>query len=127
MSKKTHRKTALRLKALGGAVGGLAGGILLIYLHTLVLERGEAVDTVDTAMASAAQEQPIHPTEKSPAEDVPSSEEQRRAIAQNMSSLLLMLGLVCLVVTAMCVGWVVWDVYHSQPAWKTQTKYPRRH
>ncbi len=124
MSKKTPRKTILRLKALGGALGGLAGGILLIYLHTLVLERGEAVDTVEV---TAAEGRPADPVGESPAEDVPSSEEQHRAIAQNMSSLLLMLGLVCLAVAAICVGWVVWDVYHSQPAWKTQTKYPRRH
>lgn len=123
MTKKTSDKKILRLKVLGGAVGGLVGGVVLIYLHTVVLGVAEKAEPV---APPAAQDQQADPAGEAPASDLPSPKEQRRAIASNMGSLLFMLGLMSLGVTVICVGWIVWDIYHSQPAWKKQTKYPRR-
>jgi hypothetical protein len=43
-----------------------------------------------------------------------------------MGGLLLLFSLMCLGLCGICIGWIVYDIRRSRPAWMTQTKYPVR-
>jgi hypothetical protein len=109
----SHRK--FRTKYTLYAVGALLGGITLLVLSQVV---SPAEKPSDTAVATAPAG-PGSPTQ-------PASPERGEASAKNLSGLLLLFGTACLLLCGICVGAVVWDVRRSRPAWKTQTKYPRR-
>lgn len=46
--------------------------------------------------------------------------------AMNMASLLMLIGLMCVAVTAICAGWLVYRYYLSIPAWKRRKGPPKR-
>jgi hypothetical protein len=50
----------------------------------------------------------------------------KTANAQNLSGLLLLVGLACLLVAVVYVILLVIDIRNSRPAWQRQTKYPKR-
>jgi hypothetical protein len=43
-----------------------------------------------------------------------------------MAALLLLFSLMGFGVAVVAVGWIVYDIRASRPAWMTQTKYPVR-
>ena len=108
----------------GLAAALVAAGAALIYLNSLVL-RSLGVSDQQGPAASA----PAAPATTAPADggsQTPSPGDRQKSVAQSMSSLLLLIGLVAIGFAVVCAGWVVYDIYRSRPAWKTQTKYPRR-
>ena len=107
------------VKLVGYFIAAVAGGITLLVASRWVApepepEPGQAVTSTAPATAPAV---PTDPTPK------PSSE---NAGAQNLSGLLLLLSMGLFVLALICAGWIFWEVRRSRPAWKTQTKYPRR-
>lgn len=54
----------------------------------------------------------------------PTPAEKKLLAAQRFSGLLLLFSLMGFALGAICVGWVVYDIRRSRPAWMTQTKYP---
>jgi len=127
--KRTKSRKTKRLKMAGWLLASLAVGLALIYLRVLVIRAADTdseADTQPAASAPAGEE----PTPGEPAAPSPAGPfrpgDSPDAVAQSMGGLLLMLGLACFGVTVICMGWFVWEFYQSRPAWKKQTKYPRR-
>ncbi len=128
--KHKQAKHTGRWKVTGMSAAFFAIGIGLIVLSNIVLESGEsAVAPEDGSTASApAASAPASPA-TAPADggDGPVDPlARRKAAAQSMSGMLLLVGLMSFGFGAICAGWVVYDIHRSRPAWKTQTKYPRR-
>lgn len=46
--------------------------------------------------------------------------------AMNLASLLLLIGLMCIAVTALCAGWLTYRYYLTIPAWKRRKGPPKR-
>jgi len=131
--KRSKEKTKKRLKAAGLGLGCLAIGIFLFYLRSVVLQRAETQSTTQPAVAATlpadmTPQNTTRPAGQDPNQplDPNTPAEQHKAMAQGLSGLLLMFGLLAIAVTIICAGWIVWDIRQSRPAWKTQTKYPRR-
>ncbi len=128
--KHKHAKHTGRWKVTGMSAAFFAVGIGLIVLSNVILESGgSAITSEDGSTASApAASAPAGPatapanTGSGPVDPLA----QRKAAAQSMSGMLLLVGLMSFGFGAICAGWVAYDVYRSRPAWKTQTKYPRR-
>jgi len=120
MKHKPTRHTT-RWKIAGLAAAFVAAGAVLIYLNALVLRSPEASDQHNAAASVPATTAPADGGGPSPG-----PVDRRKAAAQSMSGLLLLLGLVALGFAGVCVGWVAYDIYRSRPAWKTQKKYPKR-
>jgi hypothetical protein len=123
-----HAKPApkLRLKLALMAVGMAALGALLVYLYIRIqpdpgypAASTTATRPATTAPASAPASAPA-PTRRPPPED------PKAASARNMSAMLLLFGLMSFTVSGVCVLLIILDIRKSRPAWKTQTKYPRR-
>ena len=120
--KHKSNKTKNRLKASGIALAGLAVGIGLIIASFHFSRVGKA-QAPATGPAPASQPAPA----SAPASgEKPARPPAREAAAQNMSGLFLMFALVSFAVSGIAIGWIVYDIRHSKPAWQTQTKYPRR-
>lgn len=117
-SKKSHG----RLKAIGIGIAALAVGSGLIVLSLRI-----APPPKEAGASSAAATGPVG---SGPAATQPTHEQEderrSRASAQNMSNLVFMFGMLSFGVAVICAGWVVYDIRRSRPAWKTQTKFPRR-
>jgi hypothetical protein len=109
-----------RLKLTLAAVGMAVLGVLLIFLS--ILTRPETPSPAE-ATASAPASAPA-PGTTPPARNPPI--DQKTATARNMSSMLLLFGLMSFTVTGVCVILLILDIRRSRPAWKTQTRYPRR-
>ena len=130
--KHKHVKHTGRWKVAGLSAAFLAGGIVLIILSNLVLRPVESPGADGKAVATSA------PAASAPAKPAPATApagqgspisdpaERRRTATQGMSGMLMLIGLLSIAFGAVCAGWVVYDIYRSRPAWKTQTKYPRR-
>ncbi len=133
---KQHEKRHVyrRLKVGGLALGAFVLGLGLLVLNRYILASNPAPPT--TASATTAPPTTTAPATTAPAENQPAGpaetpgdtdpDTSRQAAAANMAGLLLMIGLMCMAVSAVCVGWIVYDVRSSRPAWRTQTRYPRR-
>jgi hypothetical protein len=104
----------------------VAAGAVLIYLNSLVLRSLEVSDRQGATASAPAASAPATTAPADGGSPTPEPGDRRKAAAQSMSGLLLLLGLVGIGFGVVCVGWVVYDIYRSRPAWKTQTKYPRR-
>ncbi len=125
MKHKTGRHTA-RWKIAGLAAAFISAGAILIYLNSLVLRSGGGSDQPAAAASAPAGSGPATTTPVDGGNPTPAPIDPRKAAAQSMSSLLLLFGLAGIGFGVICAGWVVYDIYRSRPAWKTQTKYPRR-
>ena len=99
-----------RLKLIGYALLSLAAGVSLLVLSQLVKPAARAAATTQTTA----------PTDNNRS---PSREE---ASAQNMGGLLLLFSTAAFILMVVFVGWIMVDIRNSRPAWKRQTKYPRR-
>lgn len=130
--KHKHVKHTGRWKVAGLSAAFLVGGIVLIILSNLVLSPVESPGAGGKTVAASA------PAASAPATSAPATApagqgspisdpaERRKIAAQSMSGMLLLIGLLAIGFGVVCAGWVVYDIYRSRPAWKTQTKYPRR-
>jgi len=125
MKHKPARHTA-RWKIAGLAAACAVAGAVLIYLNSLVLRSGEVSDQQVAAASAPAGSGPATTAPVDGGSQTPSPGDRQKAAAQSMAGLLLLLGLVGIGFGVICAGWVVYDIYRSRPAWKTQTKYPRR-
>jgi hypothetical protein len=138
--KHKHAQHTGRWKVTGISAALFIGGIVLLILSNQIVAPIDSPGTAGHPAASAPAASA--PAASAPAASAPASAptsapantkgrapipaEQSRAAAQNMSSMLMLIGLMGIVCGAICAGWVVYDVYRARPAWKTQTKYPRR-
>jgi Na+/glutamate symporter len=111
---KSKRDRHAKAKAIGGTVLSVIAGVLLLVLSRAVAPESppEKTGVEATATAPASQNQ-----------------EQRRedAAAESLSGLLLLFATVGFLLACVCVGWLVYEIRRSRPAWKTQTKYPKHH
>ena len=55
-----------------------------------------------------------------------SADDESADATLNMAGLLLLLGLMCVAVTLVCIGWLGYRYYLSIPAWKRRKGLPRR-
>lgn len=117
-----------RAKATAIAAVALVAGIGLVVLSRTVIASGK------NAAAQAAESQPAsEPAPAAPAvpadpnAPLPHQQANRKAAAaQRMGGLLLLFSLMCFSVAVIAIGWIVYDIRRSRPAWMTQTKYPVR-
>ncbi|HSW45810.1 MAG TPA: hypothetical protein VLM89_09585 [Phycisphaerae bacterium] len=129
--KHKHGKTKTRWKAAGLAALFLGAGVLLLILSSVVIRPfQQPAPSADQAAASAPAatapaSQPATPSNQT-GKTEPTEKDHREASAENFRGLLILMGLISLGFGVICVGWIVYDIYRSRPAWKTQTKYPRR-
>jgi len=105
---KTGTRKVFRRKLILIALAALAGGVLLLSLSLYVAPSGE--ETQATAGA--------------PSDELP--QPAREQSAQNLSGLILLFGLALFALTVICIGWLVIEIYNARPAWKTQTKFPKK-
>ena len=105
-----RRNRSSYLKPTGYGLSALAAGVLLLWLSALVNPTKPGSSQTTTS---------------APAEN-PTPDDPATVAAENLSGLLGLFGLICLALTAICAGWLVINVRKSRPAWKTQTKYPRK-
>ncbi len=129
-TKSTERQ---RLKLTLTASGMAILGILLVFLSVWV--RSETPTPAATATAPAPASAPATaPAPGSATAPAPGSTSPDRrqpidpktATARNMSGMLLLFGLMSFTVTGTCILLIILDIRRSRPAWKTQTRYPRR-
>ena len=125
MKHKPSRHTT-RWKVVGLSAAFVAAGVVLIYLNSLVLGSLGVSDQQGATASAPAASAPASTAPADRGSPTPGPGDRRKAAAQSMSGLLLLLGLVGIGFGVVCVGWVVYDIYRSRPAWKTQKKYPRR-
>jgi len=126
--KRAKKKHTFRWKLAGVALAGIAVGALLMFLSATIesseqTPQASAVTPVATAPATTA---PAGPSRTPDPGAPPSSPSPEKAAAQNMSGMLFLFSLVAFAVAIIGIGWIAVDIYQSRPAWKTQTKYPRR-
>lgn len=100
----------LRKKLLMYALIGLAACVLLLVLSQVV---------VSTAPENAAMTAPVAPG--SPAQPSP-----REAAAKNLSGMLLLFGTSGAIFSAVCFGWLIYDIRNDRPSWQKQTKIPKK-
>ena len=121
--KRAKKKHTLRWKFVGVALAGTAAGVLFMVLSVNVAhseQTPQATAVTPTATAPAAPADAPGPTEP------PTQPPAGKDATQSMSGLLFMFSLISFAVPIICIGWIVVDIRRSRPAWKTQTKYPRR-
>ena len=121
-SKLKHRD---RFKAGGIVLAALVVGLGLLVLSRMIAPAGEPTSTAPvgepTSTVPASAPAPGRgPLPANP--PVPG-----RGAALNMSGLLLMFSLVSFAVAGIGIGWIVFDIRRSRPAWKTQKKYPKKY
>lgn len=113
---RSKSRQQFRLKPVGYALAALVGGIVLLVVSQKVKP---AAGPPSAAPAS----------EPAPAPDSPApapAPKRQEAAAENMSGLLLLFSMASFLVCIICIGWIVVNVRNARPAWKTQTKYPKR-
>lgn len=131
-----------RLKAAGIAVAAAIVGVGLIVLHQVIATSARDIaeqETAATQPATAAAEptptsappppaEPSPPASPAPTDPArpPDTPSQREMAAQNMGSLVFMFGLLCFGVAVIALGWIVMDIYKSQPAWKKTARQHQR-
>ena len=130
--KRAKPTSKQRFKLVLMAVGMAALGATLIFLYIKVQPNsGRPADATapptaaTTAPATAPASAPATTTAPAPARRPPPVD-PKAASARNMSAMLLLFGLMSFTVSGVCVLLIVLDIRKSRPAWKTQTKYPRR-
>ena len=127
-----HAKPApkQRLNLILMAVGMAALGALLIFLYIKIQPKPEqlAGTTATPATTTAPASAPASATSptSAPASSHRPPIDPKAASARNMSAMFLLFGLMSITVSGACVLLVILDIRKSRPAWKTQTKYPRR-
>ncbi|GMU22855.1 MAG: hypothetical protein AMXMBFR13_29390 [Phycisphaerae bacterium] len=99
----------LRIKLIAMALGALAVGVTLLVLSGKV----QPADTAPAAAPATAPADEHRPTEA-------------EITARNMSGILLLFGLVAILLSIVCVGWLVYDIRQSRPAWIRNPRYPQR-
>lgn len=133
--KHTPSTSNQRLKLILLGVGMAVLGVLLIFLYLLVRPPSESTAgpagaaTPTTLPTTLPSSQPATAPASAPA--TPPTHQRppidpRAAGARNMSAMLLLFALMAFTVTGVCALLLVIDIRKSRPAWKTQTKYPRR-
>lgn len=99
-------------------------GLLALVVGVLLLI-GSVMTRPEASNVSTSETQPVtQPAGDS--SDGPDPQEQQEAAAANMSGMLLLFGSASLLLVIVCVGWGIIEVRKARPAWKTQTKFPRR-
>ena len=122
--KTTTNKNRQRAKAIGIAAGAVVFGVLLIILSQWALASAKA----------SAQSQPAPATSTAPASTTAPAGPGPRApstppkviATQRLAGLMLLFSLMSFGLAVVCVGWVIYDIRRSRPAWMTQTRYPVR-
>lgn len=105
-----HRNTK-RLKAIGYTVLALVLGVGLIVLSQIIRPSAPPEQVAQTSSAPNDQDQ---------------SKTRHDASAQNLSNMMVLFGTAALIGTVIGIGWIVIDIRNSRPAWKTQTKFPKK-
>ncbi len=114
MTQARTPRSRFRLKLAAGVAGGLVACALLVLLSQWIQHHAqEQARSNPVAPASAPADEPAPPT-------------REEAAARSMGGLMMMLAMISFILAVVCAGWLVFDVYQSQPAWKRQTKYPRK-
>jgi len=113
--KRSKPKTYKRWKAVGIALAAVAVGIGLLVLSRVIVP----VPAEPAVAASTTHPAPADPPPPSKTPDTAAS-------ANNMSGLLLLFSMMSFGIAAIGIGWLVFDIHRSRPAWKTQTKYPSK-
>jgi DMSO/TMAO reductase YedYZ heme-binding membrane subunit len=96
MSKQDERTPIWKIIALG--LIAVVCGVILIALHAYIKPGVAATQPSDTPARSA----------------------------MNLASLLLLVGLMCVAVTTICIGWLGYRYYLTIPAWKRRKGPPKR-
>jgi len=124
--KHAKEKTRRRVKFAGIAVAAFVVGITLLVLSQLVLSsaRKAAAETAETQPAGTTQ--PAVPAQTPTPSQTPAPVNTKLQAAQRMSGLLLLFSLMGFGLALICVGWIVYDVRRSRPAWMRQKKFPVR-
>jgi hypothetical protein len=120
MTKSTYR-TRRRLKMIAAAAAALAAGVGLIVLSRHLGPTASTDTPTDTPTATRPDTQPAVPTPGDDPAPVP-----QKSATDDLSGMMLMFGVAAVLVSVLCIGWIVVDIRNSRPAWKTQTKYPKR-
>lgn len=110
MTRQKHT-SSFRLKLIGAALLSVLAGVALIALSRVVMS-APAEEAMATAPASA------------PA-DAPPTPSRRELANQQLGGLVLIFGAAGILLGLIFIGWIVYDIHQSRPAWKTQKKYPR--
>lgn len=105
-----HRNTK-RWKAIGYTALAFILGVGLIVLSQVIRPSTHPGPAPQTSSA---------PTDQDPA---PKGND---ASAQNLSNMMVLFGTAALIGTVIGIGWIVIDIRNSRPAWKTQTKFPKK-
>jgi hypothetical protein len=123
--KKDNPRKHPRAKAIGIAAGALAIGIGLLICSQLLFRSVREAAAVAASKPAASTPAPAAAPTSAPATPVKRSPaEQRAAANERMAGLLLLFSLMAFGLAVICVGWLVYDIRRSRPAWMTQTKYP---
>jgi hypothetical protein len=107
------------MKLLGGGVLALAIAVGLFLLSQAVGPASPAAPAVSSPTATAPATAPADDGE------APAPPQQDSA-AQGLSGLLFMFGAAALLVSLLCFGWLAVEIRQRGPAWKKQTRYPRK-
>lgn len=100
-----------RLKVIGYTVLSLVLGVGLLVLSQAIRPDSPPDEPQPTSTPPENQDRPA------PADEAP---------AENLSNMMVLFGTAALIGTVIGIGWIVIDIRNSRPAWKTQTKFPRK-
>lgn len=122
--KQTKADKHRRAKAIGIAAVALVVGIGLLVLSQMLMISGRkaAAAAAASQAASAPAATDTQPASTSPHR--PPRPDPKAVADQRMGNLLLLFSMMSFGVTIAGVGWVIYDVRRSRPAWMKQTKYP---
>lgn len=120
-----------RAKAIAVAAVALVAGIGLLVLSRTVIASGKQAAAQAAESRPASEPAPAQPTAPTaPADsDAPLPHQQanrKAATAERLGGLILLFSLMCFSVAVLAIGWIIYDIRRSRPAWMTQTKYPVR-
>lgn len=123
--KQARTKRSVRIKAAAIAIAALAGGIGLLILSQMVFASAEKAAAEAAAAAATQPATAPAETDRPAGQDTATPPlDPKAASARNMGGLLLLFSLMCFALVVICVGWIVYDVRRSRPAWMRQTKHP---
>ncbi len=115
---KDAPKQRLKLILMALCMAAVGTALVLLYLRIQPEAQPGTEPTAAPATATAPATAPAH---------YPSTPDPARARAsRNMGGMLLLFGLVAFTVSGACILLLILDIRRSRPAWKTQTRYPRR-
>lgn len=112
---KQAKTKNLRLKLILMTAGAAVAAALLLIASCEV--RPDSIYVTSTTAAASA-------PASAPASRIPPID-PKKATAQNMSNMLLLFSLVGFALTGVGIGWLVYQIRQSRPAWQKQQRYPK--